>query len=167
MKRRQKEDYLLENVWGAMTPELTAEVTEFWLKHGALPSQAAAAERARQIFGIGRDQDGAIAGVGTIFERYNQALENSFYYYRTFIAPAHRRTLLATHLIINTRDYLEKAFVTGDRPKCIGMIVEVENEHLKKERNQAVWPYSGFTYIGKNPKGAHVRVYYFEGARIS
>jgi len=168
MSKDQSNEYLLENVWENKTPALKNEIIEFWLKYNALPSREMAEERVRQVFCIGRDgATGQIAGLGTVYEKYNQPLENSFYYYRSFVAPEHRRSLLATNLVLHTRDFLEAAFVKKDLTKCIGMFMEVENEHLQKLRNQAIWPYSGFIYIGKNEKGHHLRVYYFKGALIS
>ena len=162
------DEYLLENVWEDKTPEIKNEIIEFWMKHNALPTREMAMERVQQVFCIGRDgATGQIAGLGTVYEKYNPQLENSFYYYRSFVAPDHRRSLLATNLVLHTRDFFEAAFVKKELTKCIGMFVEVENEYLQKHRNQAVWPYSGFVYIGKNAKGYHQRVYYFKGALIS
>ncbi|MFZ5562526.1 MAG: hypothetical protein ACOZBW_00625 [Thermodesulfobacteriota bacterium] len=168
MSKNKDNEYLLENVWENKAPELKNEIIEFWMKHNALPNREIAQERVRQVFCIGRDgANHALAGLGTVYEKYNPQLENSFYYYRSFVAPEHRRSLLATNILLHTRDFLENAFIKKDLTKCIGMFMEVENEALQKLRNQAVWPYSGFVYIGKNEKGYHLRVYYFKGALIS
>jgi hypothetical protein len=163
----EEEKYSIEHVQGPKPDTLKNEIIDFWLDHGALTSCEEAEERAEQVFCLGRDREsGKIEGVGSVFEKFNQRLENSFYYYRSFVAPAYRRSLMATGLILHTRDHLEDAFTKGQQRENIGMIVEVENEFLKQHRNQAVWPYSKFVYIGKNGRGDHVRVYYFDGALI-
>lgn len=159
-------EYVIKNVWEEKTEDLQKEIINFWVAHGAL-TQEQAAERVKQVFCVGREQSGNIAGVGTVYIKYNEQLENSFYYYRSFVAPDHRSNQLATSLLNFTRENLNEAFVKGVNTRCIGMLVEVENEMLKNYWNQAVWPYTGFVYIGKNQRGDHVRVYYFEGARIS
>lgn len=159
-------EYVIDNIWEEKPEALQNEIIQFWLAHGALTREQAV-ERVKQVFCIGRDKSGKMVGVGTIYPQYNNQLENSFYYYRSFVAPDHRQAALGRHLLTYTRDALNEAFIEGNNMRCIGMLLEVENEFLKKSQNQAVWPRTGFVYIGKNNRGDHVRVYYFEGARIS
>jgi uncharacterized protein (DUF488 family) len=159
-------EYVIDNVWENKPESLQNEIIELWMSHGVL-SQEQAAERIKQVFCVGRDQSGKIAGVGTVYPQFNKQLENSFYYYRSFVAPDHRSNQLATSLLNFTRENMNEAFVKGVNTRCIGMLVEVENEMLKNYWNQAVWPYTGFVYIGKNNRGDHVRINYFDGARIS
>jgi hypothetical protein len=159
-------EYVIDNVWEDKTEDLQNEIIELWMSHGVL-SLEQAKERVKQVFCIGRDRSGNIVGVGTIYPQFNNQLENSFYYFRSFVAPDHRQALLATNLLKFTRDNLNEAFVKGVNTRFIGMLVEVENEYIKKYRNHGVWPNTGFVYIGKNNRGDHLRVYYFEGARIS
>lgn len=159
-------EYVIDKVWEEKTEDLQKEIINFWVDHGALP-QEQATERVKQVFCVGRDKTGKIVGVGTVYPQFNQQLENSFYYYRSFVAPAHRSSRLATTLLNITRVHLNEEFVKGDNTRCIGMLLEVENEMLKNYWNQAVWPYTGFVYIGKNNRGDHVRINYFDGARIS
>ncbi len=158
--------YVFQNVWEDKTEDLQKEIIEFWVGHGALPREQAT-ERVKQVFCVGRDKSGKIAGVGTVYPQFNRQLENSFYYYRSFVAPDHRQDLLATNLLNFTSNALNDAFIKGINTRCIGMILEVENEYLKNHWNQGAWPYTGFIYIGKNNRGDHVRVLYFEDARIS
>ncbi|MFP4445449.1 MAG: hypothetical protein ACLFPD_04290 [Desulfosudaceae bacterium] len=159
-------DYAIADVWEDKSEDLKNEIINFWLASEAMPRDMAL-ERVDQVFCTGRDSTGRIVGVGTVYPRFNKHLENSFYVYRTFVAPDHRRELLAVNLLKFTRDRLEKEFVSGKNTRCVGMMVVVTNDQLKKYRNQAVWPHTGFVYIGKNSRGDHVRVYYFKGARIS
>ncbi|MBN1366038.1 MAG: hypothetical protein JW976_14620 [Syntrophaceae bacterium] len=158
--------YVIIKVWEDKTKELENEIVDFWLAHGALTREQAE-ERVKQVFCVIRDSSDKIVGVSTVYIKYNERLENSFYYYRSFVAPEHRQESLARNLLKFTRDDLNKAFVEGVITRCIGMMVEVENEYLKKNHNEGIWPDVDFVYIGKNNRGDHVRLFYFEGARIS
>jgi hypothetical protein len=46
--------------------------------------------------------------------------------------------------------------------------MEIENQSLMKVRNDAVWREDGMNvvFIGRTPDGRHIRVWYFDGARI-
>lgn len=159
-------EYSIDNVLEKKTQNLNNEIIEFWVSHGAL-SREQAQERVQQVFCVCRHKSGKMAGVSTVYPQFNHQLENSFYYYRSFVAPDHREISLARNLLIFTYDYLNEAFVKGLNTRCIGMVVEVENEYLKNFHNEGIWPGTGFVYVGKTSRGAHVRVWYFEGARIS
>ena len=43
-------------------------------------------------------------------------------------------------------------------------MLEIEELMFERQFPWAVWPINEFTFIGVNPGGAHVRVYWFEGA---
>ena len=44
------------------------------------------------------------------------------------------------------------------------MIMDIENEGLRRYFNRAFWVYSNFYFIGENERGNHVVVHYFPGA---
>jgi hypothetical protein len=90
-----------------------------------------------------------------------------FYYFRCFVEERHRRASLALHLLMAARQELNARFVAGENPQIIGMVLEVQNEALQQFRTEAVWLRTGFVYIGRNQRGDHVRVSYFDGARIA
>ena len=158
---------MLENVWEGKTAELREEIIRFWMQTGALEDRERAVERVEQVMFIVRHPEGGIAGVSTVFRRLHRELDNTFYFFRCFVAEEHRQYNLGVVLLVAARDFLNERYVAGSDTSAIGMMVEVENERLRRIRNQAVWPLSGFVYIGKNPRGDHLRVYYFHGARIS
>jgi len=161
------EGFSIENVRSEKSPALKEEITAFWLHEGALGDRDATMQRVEQVIFIVRNEAGEIAGVCTVYEYYYKRLENYFYYYRTFIGAAYRKIQLAKILLRTTRDYLNRQFVSGENTRVIGMLLVVENEMLKKYRNEAVWKKTGFVYIGKNSRGDHMRIFYFEGARIT
>jgi len=42
----------------------------------------------------------------------------------------------------------------------------VENELVKKNKREAIWPASKMIYAGNSAKGHHIRIYYFKGATL-
>jgi hypothetical protein len=162
------ETYTLENVWGTKAPELQTEIIDFWLAAGALPSREQATARVDQVIVLGRTTaDRQIVAVSTVYEQFNQQLGHPFYYFRCFVDEAHRRASLALHLLVAARQELNARFVAGENPRVLGMVLEVQNAAITQELTQAVWPRTGFVYIGRNARGDQVRIAYFDGARIA
>ena len=158
--------YWLDNVWETKSDETREQIVQFWLAAGALPFRERAVERADQVIFVVRHGQGEIAGVSTVYKRNNAQLGASLYYFRCFVAEAHRQYNLGAVLLLAARDHLNERFVRGLDPEAIGLFVEVENERIKTLRNQAVWPYSQMVFVGRNAGGDHLRVFYFGGARI-
>ena len=77
-------------VWKQVTPELKAELREFWERNKALASGEQADMRAEQAVCIGRGEDGAICAVGTAQLRILPRLRQPTYYYRQFFDPSIR-----------------------------------------------------------------------------
>ena len=143
----------LEHLWRQEVPGLTAEEI---------------AKRLDQVVYIVDDGQGNVVGVSTAYKTFIKQLNNYLYAFRCFIAPAHRVPGLTSALLVKTRDYLE-AIHKNDGPeneRCVGIITLVENDRIMEHRREAVWPASKMVYIGNSPKGKHIRVYYFKGARI-
>ncbi len=160
--------YYLENIWTAKTSEVQAEIVDFWLQTGALATYEEAAKRVAQVIFLSRAKaNGQIVAVSTVYIQFNQQLGHPFYYFRCFVAEAHRRASLALHLLQAAREELNMRFTTGENPQTLGLVLEVQNEAIQQHLTTAVWPRTGFVYIGRNPRGDHVRVSYFDGARIA
>ncbi len=157
----------LEILWNDMDEKTKNDIVQFWLNEKAILDETTARERVDQVIMIARDTQQRIVAACTAFETYNEQLENYFYYYRTFVAASHRRSNLARSLIVEARQYFESCFAEGTNVKVIGMFVSIESEVIKRYRNEGIWPNSRFVYIGKNERGDHLRVCYFEGARIN
>ena len=160
--------YTLENLWGAKTAAVEEELITFWLRTGALPTREEAERRVAQVcFVVRTKADQLIVGISSVYVQVNQQLGHPLYYFRCFVEERHRRASLAFHLLLAFRQELNTRFVKGETPQIIGMVIEVQNEALQQFRTEAVWPRSGFVYIGRNGRGDPVRVSYFDGARIA
>lgn len=140
-------------------------VLEFWGRHRALPPGADRG-RAEEVALVALDETGELAAVCTVFLKHSPQLGMDLWSFRTFVAPDHRQEALARALLRGVKADLEQRFVAGVETRAPGMLVEVENEILKRARNQGIWPNTRFVFIGENAKGDHIRVYYFPGARV-
>ena len=85
---------------------------------------------------------------------------------RAFVADERGRDL-ASNLLLGIRLYAIDEFESGRRPDVPGEVVEVENMMIEQRFPQAIWPYNEFVFIGVTPAGAHLRVFWFDGARVS
>lgn len=162
-----QDDFSFQKVWQSLNKDVTEEIITFWLANGALPTREAAAQRVGQVAYIARTDAGQIVAVTTVYLQANKQLNNHFYYVRVFVADSARRSQVAIALLRKVKSHFESLYQEGMLSPAIGLFMEVENPILKKFRNEAVWPTTGFVYIGDNAKGDHQRVYYFGGVRIN
>ena len=140
------------------------DVVAMWAKEGAL-DEAEARRRAEDVALVVVAPDGDVAGVSTAWLQQNPTLRLPLWNYRTFVAREHRQGDIAFLLLHATRDHLSSRYTSGADDRAVGMVFEVQNEILKRYRNQAVWPTSRFHFFGEDERGAHHRVHYFPGAR--
>lgn len=152
-------------VWKKITPELEAELVEFWISNKAINDAKQAGERAKQVACLARSEDGKIVGVTTAHPRIVPRLRQPMYYYRNFIAEDFRGKQLAPSFLEKTKEVLQDYNLALSKPLCLGIIIELENKSLAAHRNEAQWD-EGFTFIGYSPKGLHLRIWYFKGVRL-
>jgi hypothetical protein len=155
----------VSQVWKNVTPELEAELVQFWTSNKAIGAEKDAAARAKQVVCIARDDKGALVGVSTAHPRIVPRLRQPMYYYRNFIAEGARGQQLAPEFLEQSKQALEKYNLGLSKPLCLGIIIELENKGLAAHRNEAQWK-EGFTFIGYSPKGMTLRVWYFEGVKL-
>jgi hypothetical protein len=149
----------------AETEEVGArDILDLWAREGAVPA-AEAQRRVGEVLLVARDGDGRLAGLSSAYLQHNEQLGMDLWYYRAFVAAAHRRGNLAVQLALQGRDHLERQWVDGVDRRGAGLVYEVENEGLKRYFNDAVWFPTDVIFIGENPRGDHVRVRFHPGAR--
>jgi len=158
--------HIIENVWHRVSPDLKREIVHFWTAKNALTIKEVAEERAEEVVFVARNLVRKIVGVCTAKAIFFERLNNFLYFYRTMIDPEYRRRGLAIDLLIKTRDVLETQFTNGTDQKSVGMLLTIENEDINATLRKAVWPRTGFVFIGFNRNGHQVRVYYFKDAEI-
>ena len=155
------ESYRVEPMEGSGTT--TEDVLEFWQREGAVP-ESEAHRRVHEVHLVGRDADGALAGVSTTYLQRNPQLGLDLWYYRAFVSPKHRKANLGFLFVIQGKQLLAERFADGTDRRGAGVLYEIENEGVKRRFNKGRWPLTGFTFIGENAKGDHVRLVYFDGA---
>jgi hypothetical protein len=140
-------------------------VMAFWKSENAVPDEAKAKERLKQVVLHARDASGAVAGVCTVMPIQHPRLGQPMYYYRCFIGKTWRKTRLVFTMLVRAFDTLEADAREHDFP-CIGMVLELENARFGKTLRAPVWQSTGFTYIGISQRNLDLRVRYFRGARL-
>ncbi len=158
--------YAVEVVWQSKNEALLAEVVTFWLEQAALTSKEEAEKRAPQVACVVRAVSGKLAGVSTVYQQRHLRFGVEFHYFRCFVAKEHRGANLSPLLLYEVSVHLESRFKQGHDPQVIGVFMEIQNDQVQRNMNQAVWPYLPFVYTGRNARGDHERVYYFDGVRI-
>lgn len=151
--------------WGQASSEDQRDIVEFWLREKALLSAEAASNRVGQVVMFARDQDDQVAGVCTAVPQSPPRLGQPVYFYRSFIAPKYRQTLLVFRMLKKAVALLEADAREHGWP-CIGVLLELENERFNQRGRMPVWPGIDFVYIGKSPRGFECRVHWFAGARL-
>jgi hypothetical protein len=166
-------EYQLEPVWPAPSLAEREEVIDFWLAESALPNRPVAEERAQQVLVVARDFAGHVAGVSTAVPTFVSQLGFDCFYYRTFIGRAHRRhglrsTKLMWNIALESYRFLNQRFLEGCDPSVLGLYAVIESPSIMRNRSDLVWHDGGMNavYIGRMPDGRHIRVWYFDGARI-
>ncbi len=141
------------------------DVIDLWVGEAALPPDEATRRLSEVLLVAIEGDTGGLAGVFTAGLRSSERLGLTMWYARAFVSSSWRTSNVASHLLDRGRALLEQRFVEGTDRRAPGMWLDVENEGLKRARPEAVWPL-GFTFIGENRRGDHVRVLWFEGATI-
>jgi hypothetical protein len=146
------------------TAEVTADdVLALWEREGVVAAEEAQ-KRVHEVHLVAVERDEGVVGVSSAYLQRNPQLRMDLWYYRAFVARAHRMSNLAVLLAVNGRELLERRFVDGEDRRVAGVAYEVENDGLKRYFNKALWLPTDFTFIGENERGDHVRVHYFRGA---
>lgn len=150
-------------------PEIDAgdadDLLAFWKRDDAIPDEAQAQARLKQVVLLARDGDGEIAGVCTALPMTPPQLGQPMYFWRAFVIPKWRSTRLVGTLLSKSCDLLAAYARAHDYPS-IGVLLELENERFRNVGRKAQWVHPRFAYIGKSARGLDVRVHYFKGARL-
>jgi hypothetical protein len=157
----------LDAVWPCPSKEVREEVVHFWLSEGALGDAARASKRAAELVIVARGNDRRVAAVSTARRVRVHQLGLNCFYYRMFVGRQHRtKGLLSTDLVrrvlLRSYEVLNDRCRNGHDADCVGLYMEVENESVKRQRNETVWTDFGASvvYIGKTPQGHHARICY-------
>jgi hypothetical protein len=139
------------------------DVLDLWATQGGLSAEEAR-RRLDELLLVATAPDGELAGIATTFLKRHDQLRAELWHYRTLVAESHRQSNVALAMALAARDHLVQRFLSGEDERGIGIVFEIENDILKRFEPRAVWPRTGFVFVGENARGAHIRVHYFPGA---
>jgi hypothetical protein len=138
------------------------DVVAIWRRETGMPEDVAR-ERVGQLLVVAIGDEGDVAGVSTAYLRRNEQLRMEMWHVRVFVARAHRGGKLAIALAQRGRELLRDRHADADGDtRAGGVLFEVQHEGLKTI-DRAHWRRTGFTFIGENEHGDHVRVAFFDG----
>lgn len=158
-------DFSFHTIEGTVSAEIASEVVKIWTEFAGL-DQVESQRRLAELVMVVRENTGKVIGISTAVKTYVQQLQNYVYVYRCFILPEFRAPALDTQMIVQSKKHLHQISKSEKDKKCVGIMVIVQNETLKRNWRQAVWRGADMMYMGDTPKGDHMRIGYFKGARI-
>jgi hypothetical protein len=156
-------DYIAH--WPQGTPENAEVVLAFWRRENAIGDETQSKKRLSEIVLHVVGADGEVAGVCTAVPITLPRLAQPTYYYRCFIGAKWRKSRLVLTMLHEAGKVLESYAREHNYP-CIGIVLELENTRFGQTLQRAVWPGTGFVYIGKSQRGLDLRVKYFRGAKL-
>jgi hypothetical protein len=157
------ERYRVEPYTG--NPDVANAILALWARERVVPDDEAQ-RRVHETLNVVLDRDEGVVALSTAYIQRSAQLGLDLWYFRTFVASAHRNTHIATQLTMHNRDLLERRFVSGEDTRASGVCFELENEGMRKYINTAIWQPVDFIFVGDNERGVPVRVHYFPGARV-
>ena len=163
MSKPHKFRYITD--WKQLDNEASDAIRAFWTREQANVEGEEAVRRVQQVVLHVLDKNDEIAAVATASPRVLPRLGQPLYYYRCFVGKAWRSGRLVRPLIRQSQRVLEDYARDHDFP-CIGVLLELENEGFATSMQWAHWNTTGFSYIGKSPRGLDLRVCYFRAARL-
>lgn len=158
-----RRDYAVASL--ADSPASTDDVVRMWTTQAGL-TEDEARRRLSEVSRVATTRDGRLCGISTAYVDVVPKLGVPMWHVRAFVDEDHRSGHLASNLLLAVRLAAVEEWESGRRPEVPGAVVEVENMLIEQRFPQAVWPYNEFVFIGLTPAGAHLRVYWFDGARI-
>lgn len=158
--------FVIENVRESGNQELIDKAIARWTDDGVV-SPGEAKKRARQLLMVATSRsDGTVAGMATTYLQTQPVLRLPLWHMRAYVAPEFRKQEIGMQMLFATVDFHKSQYESGaDRSGC-GLYMEIENPHIKKYRNEAIWPTTRLAFVGLNAKGDHCRACYFDGARL-
>lgn len=138
------------------------DLIALWMREGHI-GEDEAHRRVSEVLLVAGAPDGSLAGISTAYINRDPVLELDVWNYRTLIAEQHRKANLARVMAVIGRDHLEHRYVSGAETRPAGVLSEVHSPALR-QLDRAVWRATGFTFLGEDARGSHIRIHYFPGA---
>ena len=142
------------------------DVLALWARERAVVGEEAQRRVHEALVAATIVDTGELVGVSTAVLRPVPQLNMDMWFLRAFVAEDRRTRNVAAHLLDRARSLLEERFVSGTDVRGAGVLIDVQNEGVRRAQPDAIWPSTLFIFIGETPQGGHVRVRYFPGAMV-
>lgn len=133
-----------------------------WLQMGLL-SEADARERVAQVVVTASAPDGALCGLLTSFQAPVDPVRSNMHWVRMAVSPKHRQQSIPSLMTRGFTEKLQQRHDNGELQNSLGVFAVVQNEKMRKYRNDAVCPVAEMAFIGESPQGYQMRVAYLDG----
>lgn len=133
-----------------------------WTRESQIDEEEAR-RRLSEVLLVSGAPDGSLAAISTAFIDRDPVLELDLWNYRTLVGAEHREANLAATMAVICRDHLEHLYVSGAEMRPAGILSEIHSAVLKR-LDLAEWRQTGFTFLGEDARGSHIRIHYFPGA---
>ena len=152
--------YRLAGVCAGVAAEDARDVVRMWVDARVL-APAEAQRRVAELVVVVRAPDGAVAGVNTAYVADVPGDRGAFYFYRTFLLPAHRGVAgLPTRML-----RLALAELRAHRhPRApLGVVIITENPKLMRRAARARLESLGLHLLGRDARDCDVWCLRFDG----
>ena len=123
-----------------------------------------AQQRAPQVVGHAY-LDNTPVGIASGYVNVSPVLRQAYFQYRTYTSRDHRRSGFTRALLTFNFAHLADYFSAQQSPAAIGVILEMP-ARLAPLDDHLVWPQTAFSFAGRTTEGNHLRVRYFEQAKL-
>lgn len=152
--------YAIEIALGRVGPSLRDELVGMWVSEGVLDA-VEARRRTAELVAVARAADGEIAGVATAYVAQLGASATKWWFYRTFVRPAHRT---AWALVPALFEHAVEALRTHEHAgRPAGVAAVVENPDLARPGAREEIARAGLHRIGRDAAGRDVWCLRFDG----
>jgi len=146
-------DYSIRVVHGAVNPDLSNEIADFWLMNQAITDPHEAARRVDDVICVARNTADEIVGINSIYVSALNQPSQRYYFYRIFLRKQDRVLGLAARMRCMCVDYLRVHSVGSD---ISGVAMVTENPKLMKNAAQRMLARAGWQHVGRGPLGRDV-----------
>ena len=133
---------------------LRKKIIRLWLDNKALLDQQEAARRAHETACIVLNEHDELVGASTVYPGKLKDAGNTFWFYRTFVDPACRKSGLSSRVFRFTRQQLAATAAAPGSP--VGLVVVAENAKFKQPGGRRKLERLGLRPVGTGARGNEV-----------
>jgi hypothetical protein len=143
-------EYVIDFVYQNINESLSEEIINLWIENKAIPLEEAQ-RRTKEVACIGRNKEGQLVGVSSVYLQEFPNYGGVYYVYRQFTRLGDRKIILSQRLFHKTLTSLSEL-----QSNSKGVILVTENTKLLRRSGFRIFERSGMKHIGKNELGQDI-----------